>query len=338
MLSRSELESDLLQKMARLHEELNALHQEFAHTSAIDMSHRERLQTLVALAEDLRSRLYCDARCDDSASLVESELEKETILIVEDDENVRALLKSAFEAESFATLEAITAEEALKLADARVPDLIISDVVMNGMDGYALCKIFKTRLATSHIPVVLLTAKKDLDDKLQGLEVGADDYISKPFHLKELTLRVRNLLAQRKALRESFMRQTLQSGSSTQPAATREDPFLTKVRAIIEKHLADETYSVERLAYDACLSRVQLFRKLKSLTGLSPLEYLTSIRLARAAELLKEGKMSVAEISMFVGFGANHSHFSRRFKERFGCAPSEFALQHAKKQHSSKKT
>ncbi|MCS6989441.1 MAG: response regulator [Chloroherpetonaceae bacterium] len=332
-----EQENDLLQKLTRLHEELNALHQAFSETSAIEMSHRERLQSLVALAAELRASLYCDAVSpNESPPIAESELNQETILIVEDDENVRALLRNHFAAERFVTLEATTAEEALKLADERVPDLIISDIVMSGMDGYALCKIFKSRLATSHIPIVLLTAKKELDDKLQGLEVGADDYICKPFDIRELTVRARNLLAQRKALRDAFLRQLTQSATDALPP--REDPFVAKVRATIEKRLSDETYSVDRLAYDVCLSRVQLFRKLKSLIGLSPLEYITSIRLSRAAQLLKEGKTSIADVSMLVGFGANQSHFARRFKERFGCSPSEFAEKCARKQHSSKKT
>ncbi len=316
------------EKMALLREGLLALHQAFSETSKVEMSHREELQALLTQATELHTALLTTRATMIGESTEEegAESDKEVILIVEDDETVRLLLKRHFESEHIEVREAISAEEALQIAESSVPDLIISDIVMSGMDGYTLCKVFKTRPATSHIPIVLLTAKNDLENKLQGLEVGADDYIYKPFSIKEISVRVRNLLAQRKALREAFFRRLTQlPTTSPQSLAPKEDPFLTKVRAMVEKHLSDETYSVDRLAFDVFLSRVQLFRKLKSLVGLSPLEFISSIRLGRAAELLQEGKMSVAEVCIAVGFGTNYSYFSRRFKERFGVAPSEFA-------------
>lgn len=322
---------DLAEKLARLHEGLCALHETFSETSKVDMAHREQLQSLLAQVAELHASLLDMARIDKASDEEESELDKEVILIVEDDETVRLLLKRHFESEQIEVQEALSAEEAFQMAETSIPDLIISDIVMSGMDGYALCKVFKTRAATSHIPIVLLTAKNELDDKLQGLEVGADDYIQKPFNIKEVSARVRNLLAQRKALREAFFRQLTQlPTNAAQLIAPKEDPFLTKVRATVEKHLADETYTVDRLAFDVFLSRVQLFRKLKSLVGLSPLEFISSIRLGRAAELLREGKMSVAEVCIAVGFGTNYSYFSKRFKERFALSPSEFAAKNAK--------
>jgi DNA-binding response OmpR family regulator len=324
---------ELVEKIARLYEGLCALHQAFSETSKIEMAHREQLQSLLAQATELHTALL-----DNSASidkLTEEEKlgsDKEVILIVEDDDAVRHLLKQHLESMQIEVRQAVSAEEALQIAEESVPDLIISDIVMNGMDGYTLCKVFKTRNATSHIPIILLTAKNELDDKLQGLEVGADDYIHKPFNIKEISARVRNLLLQRKALREAFFRQLTQvPTNATQPIVSKEDPFITKVRTMVEKHLADETYSVDRLAYDVYLSRVQLFRKLKSLVGLSPIEFISSIRLRRAAELLQEAKMSVAEVCITVGFGTNYSYFSKRFKERFGVPPSEFATKSAKK-------
>ncbi len=322
------------EKMALLREGLLALHQAFSETSKVEMSHREKLQTLLTQATELHTALLTTRATMIGESTEEegAESDKEVILIVEDDETVRLLLKRHFESEQIEVREAVSAEQALQIAEASVPDLIISDIVMGGMDGYTLCKVFKTRPATSHIPIVLLTAKSDLENKLQGLEVGADDYIYKPFSIKEISVRVRNLLAQRKALREAFFRQFTQAPTpSSQLTSPKEDPFLTKVRTTIEKHLADETYSVDRLAFDVFLSRVQLFRKLKSLVGLSPLEFISSIRLGRAAELLQEGKMSVAEVCIAVGFGTNYSYFSKRFKERFGVSPSEFATKSSSK-------
>ncbi len=316
------------EKIAQLREGLLALHQAFSETSKVEMSHREQLQALLTQATELHTALLTTRATMIGESTEEegAESDKEVILIVEDDETVRLLLKRHFESEQIEVREAVSAEQALQIAESSIPDLIISDIVMSGMDGYTLCKVFKTRPATSHIPIILLTAKSELDDKLQGLEVGADDYIHKPFSIKEISVRVRNLLAQRKALREAFFRRLTQlPTTSPQSLAPKEDPFLTKVRAMVEKHLADETYSVDRLAFDVFLSRVQLFRKLKSLVGLSPLEFISSIRLGRAAELLQESKMSVAEVCIAVGFGTNYSYFSRRFKERFGVSPSEFA-------------
>jgi DNA-binding response OmpR family regulator len=318
---------ELAEKIARLHEGLYALHQAFSETSKVDMAHREQIQSLLAQATALRDTLL-DAQPHidvlDKSTEEEEDIDKEVILIVEDDETVRHLLKRHFEAEQLEVREATSAEQALQIAESSIPDLIISDIVMGGMDGYTLCKVFKTRPATSHIPIVLLTAKNDLDDKLQGLEVGADDYIYKPFSIKEITMRARNLLAQRKALREAFLRQLTQVPTNvSQLTLPKEDPFLTKVRTTVEKHLADETYSVDRLAYEVCLSRVQLFRKLKSMSGLSPIEFISSLRLTHAAKLLQEGKMSVAEVCITVGFGTNYSYFSKRFKDRFGISPSE---------------
>jgi DNA-binding response OmpR family regulator len=318
---------ELAERIARLREGLLALHQVFSATSKVEMNHREQLQALLTQATDLHTALQnaLPTMVDKPTEEAESESDKEVILIVEDDETVRLLLKNHFESEQIEVREAMSAEEALQIAESSVPDLIISDVMMSGMDGYALCKVFKMRPATSHIPVVLLTAKKELDDKLQGLEVGADDYIYKPFNIKEISARVRNLLSQRKALREAFLRQLTQlPTNSTQLTTPKEDPFITKVRTMVEKHLADETYTVDRLAFDVYLSRVQLFRKLKSLIGLSPLEYISSLRLSHAAKLLQEGRMSVAEVCIAVGFGTNYSYFSKRFKERFGVPPSEF--------------
>lgn len=324
---------EIAKKIASLHEGLCALHQAFSETSKVEMAHREQLQSLLAQATELHTALLDSASIDKLTEEEEkSGSDKEIILIVEDDDAVRQLLKQHFESGQIEVREAVSAEEALRIAEESVPDLIISDVVMNGMDGYTLCKVFKTRNATSHIPIILLTAKNELEDKLQGLEVGADDYIHKPFNVKEISARVRNLLLQRKALREAFFRQLTQvPTSAAQPTVPKEDPFLTKVRATLEKHLSDETYTVDRLAFDVFLSRVQLFRKLKSLVGLSPLEFISSIRLGRAAELLREGKMSVSEVCIMVGFGTNYSYFSKRFKERFGVSPSEFGTKIVKK-------
>jgi DNA-binding response OmpR family regulator len=323
----SSAEIKLYAQLVVLRDELQSLYRALSESATLETGHREKIQFLLA---SLTALLQGHADTSLEESIAPSLLlahESEIVLLVEDDDGVRALLKRRLEDEAKTVLEALNGEEALKLAELVIPDLIISDVIMNGMDGFQLCRHFKSQLATSHIPIVLLTARNDLEDKLAGLEVGADDYLYKPFNIAELLLRVKNLLAQRRNLREAFSRQFALSVPApvNMLVIPSENPFLAQVRAAIERNLADETYSVDRLAYDVFLSRVQLYRKLKSLSGCSPLELIVSIRLARAAELLKSRSMSISEISEAVGFGENQSHFARRFKERFGVSPSDFA-------------
>lgn len=319
-------EIQLYAQLVVLRDELQSLYNSLAESIPVETWHREKVQFLLTSLNALLQGHSNRTLAEPTSFLSLPNSESEIVLIVEDDEGVRALLKRRLEDEALTVLEAFNAEEALKLAEQVIPDLIISDVVMGEMDGFALCKRFKNHLATSHIPIVILTAKNDLEDKLAGLEVGADDYIYKPFNIAELWLRVKNLLTQRRTLRDAFSRQLVQSTPLRvdTPALQNENPFLTQVRAAIERNLADENYSVDRLAYDVFLSRVQLYRKLKMISGFSPLELIVSIRLSHAANLLKEKKLSISEVSEAVGFGENQSHFSRRFKARFGISPSDF--------------
>ena len=194
--------------------------------------------------------------------------------------------------------------------------------MMPVMDGYKLCEIIKTNELTSHIPVILLTAKADRESKLIGLETGADDYLSKPFDADELKLIVRNLIEQRKKVRERFSR-----GVTLEPKqiaiTSFDEKFLNKVMTIIEDHIGDENFSIDELSREVGYSNMHFYRKLKALAE-TPSQFLRTIRLKRAAELLRKKSDNVTQIAYSVGF-SSLSYFNKCFKEQFGVTPGQFS-------------
>jgi len=243
------------------------------------------------------------------------------ILVVEDHADFRHFIRSHLEP-TYKVIEAANGAEGWERAVTIIPDLIISDVMMPKMNGYELCAKLKTDERTSHIPVILLTAKAGQLDKLAGLEIGADDYLSKPFDAKELHARLKNLIESRRALRERFKQAVvLKPGELAINSA--DEVFLKKVLAAVEKHLAEEDFEVETLADEVAMSRAQLNRKLRALTGRSVMEFVQSIRLQRAAELLQKKVGTIAEVAFMVGFG-DPSYFTKVFRKQFGKTPSEF--------------
>lgn len=245
----------------------------------------------------------------------------EVVLIVEDNPDVRAYI--AEQLEGFQVVEAENGALGIERAKELVPDLIVSDVMMPEKSGYELCAELKSELATNHIPIILLTAKGSIESKVKGLDIGADDYLTKPFSAKELNARVSNLIEQRKRL-QSHYQATLQQPNASR-SDDRQNPFLAQATKAVEAHLGDESYSVERLAYDVFLSRSQLHRKFVALTGGSPSDFIRAVRLRCAAEMLQKGDKSVSQVAFEVGFGNNKSYFSKCFKARFGKLPSEFS-------------
>ncbi|MBL0745475.1 hybrid sensor histidine kinase/response regulator transcription factor [Chryseolinea lacunae] len=242
------------------------------------------------------------------------------LLIVEDNPELRAFIRSAF-ADRYRILEAAEGESGVALATAEIPDLIISDWMMPGMDGLAFCRVIKTTEVTSHIPVILLTAKAGTESRVQGLETGADDYLTKPFDLQELKVRATNLIEQRQLLRRKFAQQSV---SLYQPvkATSTDEKFLNRLRQTVEEHLKHSGFGVEDLAREMGLSRVQLYRKITALTNQSASEFLRNYRLERAADLLRQGAGNVSEIAYQVGF-ENPSYFTKTFREHFGKLPSD---------------
>ncbi len=252
------------------------------------------------------------------------QIQPEIILIAEDNADVRAYIREQLEAQ-YKIYEAMNGEEALLIAQKEIPDLIITDVMMPKKDGYQLSKEIRHDEKTSHIPIIMLTAKAGLDDRIEGLETGIDDYLTKPFSAKELRVRVKNLIYQRSLLRKKFSTSTLIKPSEVS-ANSVDRIFLEKVTKLIETNFEEEQFGVETLAEKMNMSVSQLTRKLNALIDQPPGQLIRSFRLQHAADLLKQNAGTVAEICYKVGFN-DQAYFSRAFKKQFGVSPSEYKTQ-----------
>ena len=248
------------------------------------------------------------------------------LLIVEDNADLRQFVSGHLQ--EYKIIEAANGIEGMKQAVEIIPDLIISDIMMPGMDGVELCRHLKSDERTSHIPVILLTAKADIESRLEGLETGADDYITKPFHAHELQIRSKNLIAQRNKLKERFSRSIILKPKDI--AITSPDEiFLRKVMVIVEEHMSNTEYSAEDFQKGIGMSRMQLHRKLKALTGHSAGEFIRVQRLIRASDLLIKGGGNISDVCYQTGF-TSLSYFAKCFKQQFGCTPKEFATLQSK--------
>jgi two-component system, sensor histidine kinase ChiS len=265
---------------------------------------------------------------DETKSLTESiypdrpgDAGREFILIVEDNDDVRSYIREQLE-DDYQVNEARHGEEGVLMAEEKVPDLIITDLMMPKMDGYQFCMAIRSNEKTSHIPLIMLTARSTLDDKIVGLESGVDAYLTKPFSAKELRATVKNLILQREQLRKRFTKSTVIRPSEVTSVSV-DQVFLQNIVKTIETHFNDEHFSVEKLADHVNMSVSQLSRKLNALIDQPPGQLIRSLRLQRAADLLVQKAGSVSEICYSVGFSDN-AYFSRAFKKQFGCSPSEY--------------
>ena len=247
--------------------------------------------------------------------------DKLSILIVEDSEDVRSYLNGLLKSD-YRIYEAVNGEDGVKKTSELIPDLIISDVMMPSMDGMEFCRKVKTDWQTSHIPVILLTARAAPESKLEGLETGADDYLTKPFSFKELSVRIKNLLEQRKSLREKFSKEIKIEPSSI-AVTSLDNEFLRKAFAVAEKNLSNTDFNSEVFAEEMFVSRSQLHRKLLAITSQAPGEFIRSFRLKKAATLILEKRLSITQIAFEVGF-SSPSHFTKAFRQQFYCSPTEF--------------
>jgi signal transduction histidine kinase/ligand-binding sensor domain-containing protein/DNA-binding response OmpR family regulator len=245
-----------------------------------------------------------------------------TVLVVEDNAELRAFIRMHLHGR-FRVVEAADGLQGLELARRVLPDLVLSDVMMPGLDGYALCRTLKEDPETDFIPVILLTARAATEDRLTGLREAADAYLTKPFQVEELTAQIDNLIALRRRLRERYAGKLVRMRPAPLEVESAEAKFLDQVRGVIEIHLADEEFGVEKLARLVAHSRSHLHRRLKEIGGESPSDLLRRMRLERAAQLLEAGAGSVAEIAYGVGF-KSVAHFSNRFQEHFGVRPSAY--------------
>ncbi len=249
------------------------------------------------------------------------------ILVVEDNIDLRNYLVEQLE-EIYTVVEAENGEKGLQIADEIIPDLIISDIMMPIMDGYEMCRKIRNNFKTSHIPIIMLTAKAGRDDKLEGLETGADDYLLKPFDRKELLIRVKNLIKLRDQMKEKCRTEMLlKPRDITVPSS--EKVFVEKLTGIIDKNMSSEKFGVDVLSSEMGLSRSQLHRKLKAITGQSTTEFIRNFRLQRAADLIKQGSGNMAEIAYNVGF-SSQAYFTKSFTEFFGLPPVEYRRKNLK--------
>ena len=259
----------------------------------------------------------------ESAGSVKPDEDAPTVLIVDDNADIRTYLKSILQGK-YSMLEAEDGQRGLELAREQVPDLIVSDVMMPVMNGLEFCQQVKKDGISSHIPVILLTARALEKHQIEGYESGADAYITKPFSPELLLARIDNLLQSRHQLKDLWSMKSATNAtapSETAPAPI-EDAFISRFKSLVEERLSDSKLSVEDLAGDMGLSRVQLYRKVKAMTGSTPIDLLRKARLAQAQRLLQESTLSVSEIAYQVGF-ASPSYFTKCYKDEFGTVPGE---------------
>lgn len=254
--------------------------------------------------------------------LVSENTNRPTVLVIDDNTDIRQYERTLLQDE-YVVLEAADGKEGLAVALKEVPDLVICDVMMPVMDGLEFTKQLKTNTATSHIPVIMLTAKNLEEHRAEGYEHGADSYITKPFHSKVLLARIENLLRQRQLLKNLYQgTKEAEKEISEAHLEDRDKQFLKQLQAIIQKNLSDSEFGVEDMGQQIGLSRVQLYRKVKAMTGSSVVDLLRKARLAKARRLLETRSMSISEVAYEVGFSAP-SYFTKCFKEEYGMLPGD---------------
>ncbi len=251
------------------------------------------------------------------------------ILVVEDNDDFRAVIAEIVSSR-YEAVTAIHGRDALDVLAETNCDLIVSDIMMPVMDGYELCESVKSELHYSHIPVILLTAKASLEDKVRGLEYGADAYIEKPFSSEHLMAQIDSLLQNRERIRQALLSEVGSADASSLGISQRDAKFIERLNALMEEHLCEETFYVEQLAEKMFMSRSNFYRKVKSLWGISPNDYMKRFRLHKAAEMVRSNDYLIKEIYEQVGFKSS-SYFSACFREEFGMTPKQYKEQHSRK-------
>lgn len=260
----------------------------------------------------------------DQIKVKEYDAMKPNVLLVDDNTEILEVLAEELD-DKYHIQTALNGRQALDILAKETIHLIISDVMMPVMDGFELCKIIKSTFEYSHVPVILLTAKNTLQSRIEGLEHGADAYIEKPFDTEHLLVQIANLLANRNKLSEYFARSPVANLNSMAHTGT-DEIFLNKLNETIQNNLDDQTLDVDRLTRFMNMSRTNLFRKIKSLTNLTPNELINLTRLKKAAELLTIEDCKIYEVAAMVGY-SSQTHFGRNFYKQFGMTPKEYQRQ-----------
>ena len=276
------------------------------------------IPALDAIDPDLEITLEFEPKKE---TLTEEEMSAQNIvLVIEDNDDIRNFLRLTLEP-SYRVFDAIDGEAGIEKATEIIPDVIICDVMMPGKGGFEVTKILKKQEKTSHVPIILLTAKAGVENRIAGLETGADAYVPKPFSSEELHARVKNLIKGRKKLKEKFSRsQLVKPEVASEPSM--EEKFLMRVKNAVEAHLDDENFSVEELSKEVGMSRAQLHRKLIALTGVSASRFVRNYRLEHAYQLLQNKVGTVSEIAYRVGY-SSPAYFTKCFTEDYGISPSQ---------------
>jgi signal transduction histidine kinase/DNA-binding response OmpR family regulator len=273
-------------------------------------------------SQDSNTSYDGDVRVSDYDHIVIDEnLGKPELLIIEDNDELRSFLAAEFSME-FSVTEASTGEQGLAIARERAPDLIVSDIVLPGKSGLTVCKEMKNEIRTSHVPIILLSAKASTDDQIAGLETGADVYIAKPFSIRVLRAQIKQIISVRRKLFTRYSQDAyLMPASLTDNTIDKE--FLQKAIDYINNNLHNSQLSVESIAELFNISRSQVYRKIKALTGQTVVEFIRMVRLKYALSLMEEKKFNLSEVADRAGFNSL-SYFTRSFKEQYGKAPSEY--------------
>ena len=272
-----------------------------------------------------------------------SEDNEPVLLFVEDNEELRSFLKIIL-ADGFHVIEASNGNEGLEIARSQLPDIIITDLMMPEKNGLELAREIKEDETTSHIPVVVLTAKTDLDTQVEALKTGADDFITKPFSSTYLRAKIENILQQRKKLQEVFLanlseyqqesnKKLIEVSPSAPVVESYDDKLMKKLMGIMEENLENSGLTVDELVSKVGIGRSVFFKKLKSLTGLAPVEFIREVRVKRAAQLIETGQYTISQVTYMVGCN-DPRYFSRIFKQRFGITPTEYKEKHSKQRQS----
>ncbi|MCO5292147.1 MAG: response regulator [Chitinophagaceae bacterium] len=251
-------------------------------------------------------------------------MEKPTILTIDDEIDIIDIITDIF-SDSYQVLSSTNATEAIKIMEDNNIDLVISDITMPGMNGLEFCNLVKSNTNLSHIPIVLLTGRTDIDTKISGLNLGADVYIEKPFSPSYLEAQVESLMKNRMKLKNYFASQPLIMISSMAHTPT-DSAFLISFERLIEEHLTDPYLDVDFLANKLFMSRASLYRKIKALSNLTPYEMIELIKLNKAAKLIQTGAYKINEVAVVAGF-SSPAQLSKSFKRKFGKSPHQFLLE-----------
>lgn len=302
---------------------------EFSVVLQSGKDHFEHVDLISSPPKDdlLAEHFVTDSHPNPSDAVSEREVKEYSVLVVEDNLRVRAYLVELL-APSYQVYDASNGQEALELALEVIPDMVVSDVMMPVMDGITFCHRLKNDMRISHIPVILLTARALTDSIIEGLESGADDYLTKPFDERVLLARINNILQTRREIRKRVCREMILNPQDVS-LNTQDGIFLSRLVGYIEEHIEEADFNIIQMAAEMAMSHSNLYKKVKALTGMSVIGFVKDFRLKRAAQLLAQNALNITEIAYTVGY-SERRHFSQDFKRKFNLTPKEYAEKHKK--------